>query len=113
MLSAPTFEHTSTSSTPYLRSRYRASIPRKNKAASLASERENRFPVVLHVDDGPTRCRGGVERLIEFSDRRGPVVGPFALCVGVVNDQAEAGAGPCRGVLKHLHVAVGVSESRD
>src|SRR5882672_6840177 len=85
----------------------------KNHAASLAPEREDLFPVVLHVDHGPTRCWGGVERLIEFPDRRGPIVGPFAFCIGVVNDQAETSAAPRRGVLKHLHVAVGVSESRN
>ena len=39
------------------------------KTASLAPEREDRFPVVLHVHDDPAGCRGGVERLVELADR--------------------------------------------
>src|SRR5262249_31115686 len=71
------------------------------------------LPVVLHVRDDPSESRCVVEGPGEAPDRRLAVVGPFAGRVGVVDDQAEPGAGPCGGPAEHLVIAVGVAERGD
>src|ERR1700709_975071 len=64
----------------------------KTKTASLAPERKDRFPVVLHVDDGPALGFRCIQRLVEFADRGGAIVSPFSLGVGVVHEESEANA---------------------
>ena len=59
---------------------------------SLMLERVDAFPVIFHIDDRPAFNLGFVESLVETSDLRFAVIGPFALGVGVVNIEAEAGA---------------------
>ena len=54
-----------------------------------------------------------VERLVELADVRLAVVGPLALGVGVVDEEAEARAAAGGGPLQHLQVAVGVAEGGD
>ena len=60
----------------------------------------------------PLRVRF-VEALVELADVRLAVVGPFALGVGVVDEEAEARAAAGGGPLQHLQVAVGVAEGGD
>ena len=54
-----------------------------------------------------------IERLVELADLRLPVVGVFALGIGVMDDAGEARAGPCRRPLQHLQIAVGIAERED
>jgi hypothetical protein len=51
---------------------------------------------------------GFVEALVELTDVRLAVVGPFSLGVGVVDIEAEMLAAAGSGPLEHLQVAVGV-----
>src|SRR4051812_29508539 len=76
----------------------------------LASEREYRFPVGFHIDNGPTFRLGDVERLIELSDGGLAVVSPFAFGIGVVNDKGKTDARASLGPFQHLQVAVGIAE---
>ena len=54
-----------------------------------------------------------IERLVEFSDVRGAIVGPFPLGIGVVHEARESSSGTSRCPFQHLQVAVGVSERED
>src|SRR4051812_6292475 len=85
-------------------------MPLKTTGRLLAPEWENRFPVVLHVDNSPAFGHCYVEGDIKFADRGRTVVSPFPLGVGVVHEQSEADAAASLGPLKHLQVAVRVAE---
>src|SRR5450631_3803050 len=85
----------------------------ENEWPLFASERKYFFPIVLHVHDNPARRRSCVKRLIEFSDGRLAIVGPFPFGVGVMNEKAKASTARTCRVLKHLHVAIGVAERRN
>src|SRR5688572_11515328 len=76
-------------------------------------EREDLLPVPLHVHDGPALRLRLIQRLVEFSDLRLPVVGVFALGIGVMHDAGEAGAWSRGGPLQHLQIAVGIAERED
>src|SRR5260370_18638482 len=76
-------------------------------------KREDAFPIVLHVDNGPSIQRCGVQGLVEAPERRVPIVRVFALHVGMMDDQAEAGATRHRCPLQHFDIAVGIAESGD
>src|SRR5262245_61547926 len=76
-------------------------------------ECEDLLPVALHVDHGPAPGVRLGERLVELADRRGLVVRPLALRVGVMDEADEARPGPGGGPLQHLLVAVGVAEGED
>src|SRR5271163_2429666 len=84
--------------------------PRVWRSQSL---RENTSPVVLHIDDRPTLRIGLIDRLVEFSDSRVAIIGPFPSSVGVVYEHREARALSRRGPLQHLEVPVGIAERRD
>src|SRR5258708_30098071 len=75
--------------------------------------RKNRLPILLHVDDRPALRGRLVQRLVELADLRLPVVGVFALGIGVVHEPHEARAIAGRGPLQHLQIAVGVSECKN
>src|SRR5258708_4497722 len=60
-------------------------------------EREDALPISLHVHHGPIVQGRGVERLVEMTEGRVPIVGVFALRVGVVDDEAKAHATGHRG----------------
>src|ERR1700710_2911716 len=87
--------------------------PNRTNPRSLAPEGKYFVPVVLHVDDGPSLNLGDIERLIELPDRGLAVVGPFAFCVGVVDEEGEADTAARPGPFEHLQIAVGISESRN
>src|SRR5215470_18010615 len=76
-------------------------------------EPEDRAPVAFHVDHSPATGSGFVERSVELAHVRLPVVGPFALGIGVVHEPGEARAAAIHGPLQHLQVAVGVAEGED
>src|ERR1700704_2614908 len=63
--------------------------------------------------DRPPAPERFIPGLVEPSDRRVAVIGPFAHGVGVVDEAHEAGAAPRRGPFQHLLVAVGISERED
>ena len=69
-------------------------------------ECENALPVVFHVDDRPFIQRGGVQRFVEATKGRVPVVGIFAFGVGMMNNQAKAASTGHRRPLQHLEIAV-------
>src|SRR5688572_29272007 len=81
--------------------------------ASLFLRREDDVPIALHVHDRPTSCGGFVEALIQFTDVRLAVVGPFPFGVGVVNVETETRAAAGGGPLEHLEVAIGIAEGGD
>ena len=56
-------------------------------------ESEDLLPVALHVDNSPAFRLRFVPRLVERTDLRFAVVRPFALGVGVMDDQREARPG--------------------
>src|SRR4029450_2005459 len=70
-------------------------------------------PVVLHAHDRPAFGRGFIEGFVEFADVGFAVVGPLAVSVGVVDDEAEARTAARGRPLQHLQVAVGVAEGGD
>src|ERR1044072_7657842 len=74
-------------------------------------EGENPLPVLLHVDHVPPVHRRGLKRLVKFAKMRLAIVGVFAVCVGVVQNQAKPGAAgaKCRP-LQHFEIAVGIAE---
>src|SRR5262249_14254738 len=76
-------------------------------------EREDALPVRLHVYHSPAPRRGLVQGLVQLADFRGPVVGPFAIAVGVMHEPHEPGALSRGGPLEHLQVAVRVAEGED
>src|SRR5882672_3057698 len=84
-----------------------------SRAHGRVLESKHRAPVAFHVDHGPAACVGFVERPVEFADVRGPVVGPFALGIGVVHEPHETRAATICGPLQHLLVAIGVAEGED
>src|SRR4029079_10331598 len=49
------------------------------RSGLLWLERENLFPILFHVDEGPAFRLGLVQRLVELSDFRLSIVGVFAL----------------------------------
>src|SRR6266480_4488666 len=53
---------------------------------------KNGRPIVFHADDGPAFVLGFIERLVEFADRRLPIVGPLAFGIGVMNETHETWA---------------------
>lgn len=71
------------------------------------------FPILFHVDHGPTARRGLIERFVEFADGRFAVVGPLALRVGVMDKQTETRPLANRRVLQHLQVTIGVASGKD
>ena len=77
---------------------------------SFTPKREDGFPVVLHIDNGPALRLSDVERLVEFTDGGVTVVSPFPLGIGVVDNKGEADAASSLRPLEHLQVAVGVSK---
>src|SRR4051812_42466642 len=50
-------------------------------------EREDAFPVSLHIDHGPFVRRGGVQSLVEFAKVCLAIIGKFAFGVGMMDDQ--------------------------
>ena len=52
--------------------------------------RKDALPVFFHVHDRPAIGLRFIEALVELTDRRLTVVGPFALGVRVVDIEAEA-----------------------
>ena len=71
------------------------------------------LPVVLHVYDCPAFRVRLVEGLVEVTDGGRAIVGPLALCVGVVDEEREPRADARGRPLEHLQVAVGVAECCD
>src|SRR5262247_3621495 len=82
-------------------------------AAGGSGGREDLLPVRLHVDHRPVALPGFVERLVEPADVRVPVIGIFALGIGVMNNAHETGTRPGGGPLQHLQVAVRIAESEN
>src|SRR5438477_12807741 len=78
--------------------------------APLLLERIDDLPLLFHVDDGPAAFGRLIEALDESTDERVAVIGPFALGIGVMHDQAEARAAAGRCPDEHLVVPVGVAE---
>ena len=58
-------------------------------------------------------ARGFIQRLVELAEGGGPVVGVFAVGVGVVDEAGKAGAISGHGPFQHLLVAVGIAEGED
>jgi len=79
----------------------------------VSQGRVNRFPIALHVGDGPVTLLSLVESFIKTSDVRIAVVGPLSIRVGVMDEQAESTAFTGSGPLQHLKITVGVAERRD
>src|SRR5688572_18868596 len=82
-------------------------------AELLGWAREDSLPVVLHIHDRPAPGRGFVQGFVQLADVRLAVVGPFALGVGVMDDQSETRAAPRNGPLEHLQITVGIAEGGD
>src|ERR1700688_201055 len=59
---------------------------------SSVSSWKDQLPVLLHVDDGPAALHGLVQGVVELADVRLPVVGVFALGIGVMNEAGKARA---------------------
>src|SRR5260221_7121965 len=74
---------------------------------------ENALPVVFHIDDRPFIQRGGVQRFVEATKGRVPVVSIFAFGVGMMNNQAKAASTGHRRPLQHFEIAVRVAERSD
>src|SRR5262245_22057517 len=72
--------------------------------------RVNDVPIVLHVDDDPTPLRPLIQAAYQPSDLRVTVVGPLALGVGVMNEDAKPWSARARRPLEHLEIAVGVAK---
>src|SRR3954454_13683246 len=86
---------------------------RRIQATSLAPERQDGFPVALHVDHGPALSLRYVKGLVEAANGRAAVVGPFPLGVGVVHDKGETDTAASLGPFEHLQVSIGVAERRN
>src|SRR5262245_61817342 len=56
---------------------------------SAALEWKDDLPVAFHVHDGPVLGPRFVETFVELADAGLAVVGPFALCVGMVNVETQ------------------------
>ena len=74
------------------------------------SSGEDNPPVPLHVHNCPASLLCFVEALVETTDARFSVIGPFALAIGVVDVECESRALSGSGPLQHLQVTVGVAE---
>src|SRR3954464_7362353 len=105
-----------------MRSFRSGSIDRLSLALARASRygeslpgREDVLPVPLHVHHDPPPRRGFVEGTGQAADGGPSVVRVLASGVGMMDDQAEAGAGAGArgGVPEHLVVAVGIAERGD
>ena len=66
-----------------------------------------------HTDDDPAAGSGLVEASVEAPDGGLTIVGPFALSIGVVYENAKTGSVTGGRPLEHLEVAVGVAEGGD
>ena len=76
-------------------------------------DRVDYLPVVLHVYDSPLVALHFLERFVKFPNVRLTVIGPLAVGIGVMDEQAEARALAGGRPLQHLQVAVGVAERGD
>jgi hypothetical protein len=76
-------------------------------------KRVNNLPVLLHVHHGPPPVDRFIQRLIQMTNFRFAIIGPFALGIGVADQERQARtlSGSCP--LQHLQVAVGVAECGD
>src|SRR6266849_10506983 len=81
--------------------------------SSALLERKDDIPVLLHVYHRPSVHGRSVQRDVETTKMRLPVIGIFASSVGVVNDHAEAHAATQCCPLQHLKITIGIAECRD
>ena len=88
-------------------------IPARTSPFALLFRRENRSPVPFHVDDGPTLFPRFVQCLVELADLRLPVVGVFALGIGMMDKSHEARPNARSRPLQHFEIAIGVPEGEN
>src|SRR3981081_782679 len=81
--------------------------------SSALLEWKDDLPILLHVDHRPIVHGRGVQRDVEMTKMRMPVIGIFAFGVSVMNDHAEAHAAAHCCPLQHLKITVGVAEGRN
>src|SRR4051812_31712959 len=74
--------------------------------AVLSVEREDAFPVVLHVDHGPVVRGGRIQRVVESAERSVAIVCVFADGVGVVDNKTQR-----RSTLRVAHCSISRSPS--
>ncbi len=87
-----------------------ASTPPLHKSYSNAKMRFQSFFMSTTIQLFYRRC---IERFVEAAEGRVAIVGVFARGVGVMDDEAKAGATGHRRPLQHLQIAVGIAEGRD
>jgi hypothetical protein len=80
------------------------------------------FPIGLHVDNRPAIYRCSVQCLVQLADVRMAVIGIFALCVGMMHDEAQttsATKSQARSVtrqsrpLQHFKIAIRIPKGGD
>jgi hypothetical protein len=66
-------------------------MKRQINLRSFTRRHKNGFPIIFHAHDCPAIGLSKVEALVEFADVRCTIIGPFALCVIVMNAEANIG----------------------
>ena len=71
------------------------------------------LPIALHVHDRPVPCTCLDKCLVQPSNRRVTIIGPFALGVRVVDQAHQAQTTSSGGPLQHLMVSIGITEGEN
>src|SRR5580692_3478685 len=85
----------------------------EQRAAASMRVGKHFLPILLHIDDGPALCLRFIPCLVELADFGLPVVGVFALRIGVVHEPGKARPASRHGPLQHLQIAIGIAEGKD